>query len=186
MENNAFGANYPGTFFETVHENFVTEYYNRETKGNAGPFRVGLSTNLNVTNKWVENISFLKSNSEKQKKQNLTISSAVKEITNIAKIRHYKNVECLKEKVKIDPFDTGKAKNLNTGIEFDQKIIEGLSNAPVIGDNCFKQFVKARLVDKTTNFFSPIKRTNIDTGYQKKGKRNLCFKRRFAHFRHFM
>ena len=52
---------------------------------------------------------------------------------------------------------------VNTGIETVQKIIDGLLNAPTIGGNCYKIFFKARLVDKTTSFFAPIKRTNIDT-----------------------
>ncbi|XP_057316865.1 uncharacterized protein LOC130657893 [Hydractinia symbiolongicarpus] len=46
-----FGANYSGEKFATVHGDLVTEYFNRETKGTAGPFRSGFSTNIDTTNK---------------------------------------------------------------------------------------------------------------------------------------
>ena len=47
------GANYSGSKFAAVHGDLVTEYFNRETKGTAGPFRQGYSTNIETTNKWV-------------------------------------------------------------------------------------------------------------------------------------
>ncbi len=51
-----FGANYSGEKFATVHGDLVTEYFNRETKGTAGPFRSGFSTNIETTNNWVKTI----------------------------------------------------------------------------------------------------------------------------------
>ncbi len=51
-----FGANYSGDTFANVHGDLVTEYFNKETKGTAGPFRLGYSTNLDVFNKWANNI----------------------------------------------------------------------------------------------------------------------------------
>ena len=74
---------------------------------------------------------------------------------------------------------------VNTAIETDQKIIEGLLNAPTIGGNCYKKFFRARLVDRTTSLFAPIKYWHLVTGYKKKKaqKRNLCFKRRFTRLR---
>lgn len=56
LKNNAFGENYSESSFTTVLGNLVTEYYHRETKGNAGSFRMGFSTDLHVTRKMVEHI----------------------------------------------------------------------------------------------------------------------------------
>ena len=50
------GANYSGDKFAAVHGDLVTEYFNRETKGTAGPFRQGYSTNITTSNKWVNTV----------------------------------------------------------------------------------------------------------------------------------
>lgn len=56
LKNNDFGENYSESSFTAVLGNLVTEYYHRETKGNARSFRMRFSTDLHVTRKMVEHI----------------------------------------------------------------------------------------------------------------------------------
>ncbi len=51
-----FRANYSGERFATVHGDLVTEYFNRETKGTAGPFRSRFNIDINATNKLVKTV----------------------------------------------------------------------------------------------------------------------------------
>ena len=40
--------------FSAIHGDLVTEHFNREPKGTAGPFRSGYSTDLHALNRWVK------------------------------------------------------------------------------------------------------------------------------------
>ena len=51
-----FGASISGQSFSSIHGNLVTEYFNRTTKGTAGPFRTGFSTNTDAVNNWIKTI----------------------------------------------------------------------------------------------------------------------------------
>ena len=51
---NGYGTSGPGDSFSTIHGNLVTEHFNKETKGTAGPFRPGYSTDIYAVNKWIK------------------------------------------------------------------------------------------------------------------------------------
>ena len=40
--------------FSAIHDDLVTEHFNRETKGTAGPFRSGYSTDQQALNRWIK------------------------------------------------------------------------------------------------------------------------------------
>ena len=43
-----------GDSVSTIHENLVTEHFNKETKETAGPFRSGYSIDIYAVNKWIK------------------------------------------------------------------------------------------------------------------------------------
>ena len=75
-------------------------YYNRETEVNAGPFRLGFSSDLSITNKWIKNIHIhAKLRIAMRDKLNIKVSSTYKEVTDSGKKMHQKHVGALKEKL---------------------------------------------------------------------------------------
>ena len=176
LKSRGFGASYLQNTFSAVHGDLVTEHYNRETKVNAGPFRLGFSTSLTMTNKWVRNIHLhAKMRTAMRDKLNIKLSSTHKEVTDSGKKLHQKHVYSLKKKLydyQIDLFSSDSAKVLTSGAEINEGIIKDLLNAPDVGNDKYKEFVKLRLVEQSVSFFDPIKRQNIDTGRTKKS--TLC------------
>ena len=167
-----FGANYTGSKFASVHGDLVTEYFNRETKGNAAPFRLGYSTDIELVNKWVANTHIhTKLRMTMRDKLNMKTSSTHKELTEGGKKKHEKHVNSLKETLisyQIDPFDDGPAKVLTTGVEVDCKVIDGLIDAPNKGNEHYLKFVNDCLVTRKKSIFAPISKLSIDTGFKKK------------------
>ena len=51
-----FGASITGQKFSTIHGDLITELFNKQTKGTAGPFRAGFSTDIEAVNRWVSTI----------------------------------------------------------------------------------------------------------------------------------
>ena len=60
------------------------------------------------------------------------------------------------------------ARNIATGAEISPKVVEGLLNAPAIGDRKYLTFIHERLVTGEVGFFEPLKKVIIDTGLKKK------------------
>ena len=50
--NRLFGGSITGQSFSTIHGDLITELFNGQTKGTAGPFRAGFSTDIGVVNSW--------------------------------------------------------------------------------------------------------------------------------------
>ena len=48
------GSMSPGLPFSNIHGDVITEHFNREMKGTAGPFRSGYSADLQVLNRWIK------------------------------------------------------------------------------------------------------------------------------------
>ena len=174
LKERGIGANYSGSKFAAVHGDLVTEYFNRETKGTAGPFRQGYSTNIASTNKWVNTIHIhAKLRMAMRDKVNIKTPSTHKELTDGPKKRHYKDVLSLKETLKsykANLFDNGPAKFITTGVEANSKTIQGLLQAPEKGNKEFLKFVEDRLIKKTKSIYSPISKQKIDTGMKKNTK----------------
>ena len=76
-----FRANYTGSKFATVHGDLVTEYFNRGTKGTAGPFRLGYSNNVDLVNNRVGTVQIhAKLRMAMREKLNIKTSSTHKEV----------------------------------------------------------------------------------------------------------
>ena len=108
-----------------------------------------------------------------REKVRMSTSSFHKELTPGARRLHFSHVQSLKAKLKAygtDPFAAGQARNITTGEEIDHKVIEGLLNAPKLGDTLYKNFIQQRLVTGKVDFYSPIKKAMVDTGLKKKAK----------------
>ena len=61
---------------------------------------------------------------------------------------HVAHVNALKYKLtsyQIDPFADGPARHLTTGSVIDKKVIAGLLNAPLLGNDKYLQFIDERL-----------------------------------------
>ena len=62
----------------------------------------------------------------------------------------------------------GKARNIVTGEQLDEKVVTNLLNAEETGNQRFLEFVKKRIVGKSEeDFWAPIKRLNL-TGTKKR------------------
>ena len=49
-----FGGSLSGSNFSSIHGDLITEIFNGETKKQAGPHRLGYSTNVDAINDWIE------------------------------------------------------------------------------------------------------------------------------------
>ena len=95
------------------------------------------------------------------------------EMTPGGKSHHKKHVDNLKQKLTgygVDPFSGGAPRNISTGVEIDEDVVNDVLRAPKVGENQFNKFVEDRLVKGTIGFFTPIKRNNLKTGIIKTKK----------------
>ena len=172
---NGSGCTTENSKFATKHGDLETEHFNRETKGTAGPFRSGYSTNIHTVNRWIKT-THMHTKLRKAIKKNFRIitSSVHKEMTPKNKRTHHHHVQLLKQKLhdyNAEPFQSGPARNLVTGKEVENDIVNGLLSAEERGDKQYKQFVSDRFVSGKKSFFDSITKNNINTGVEKKVKR---------------
>ena len=103
-----FGTSLPGGTFSSVHGDLITEYFNKETKGTAGPFRAGFSTDINAVNNWVRTIHIhCKLQEQFREVLNVKTSSTHKELTIGARKMHRDHVTSLRNQINlygVDPF----------------------------------------------------------------------------------
>ena len=156
-----FGANYTGSKFSTVHGDLVTEYFNPETKGTAGPFRLGYSNNVDLVNNWVGTAHIhAKLRIAMREKLNIKTSSTHKEVTEGGKKKHDTHVKSLKETINTNPFDNGPVKVLTTGVEAEVNMVNGLLEPPNMGNKKFLEFVNNCFIKKTRSIFFPLTKLN--------------------------
>ena len=53
LKHYVYGASLTGSHFSGLHGDLMTELFNKETKGTAGPFRSGYSTDMQSVYTWV-------------------------------------------------------------------------------------------------------------------------------------
>ena len=53
LSTNGYSASLSGASFGGIHGDLLTEWFNKETKGTAGPFRSGYSTDVKTVNTWI-------------------------------------------------------------------------------------------------------------------------------------
>eukprot|EP00112_Aurelia_sp_Birch-Aquarium-sp1_P023401 Seg6964.2 transcript_id=Seg6964.2/GoldUCD/mRNA.D3Y31 product="hypothetical protein" protein_id=Seg6964.2/GoldUCD/D3Y31 len=172
MKLKGFGASIGGEKFSSIHGDLVTELFNKETKGTAGAFRAGFSTNTETVNTWVRTIHLHSNLHEKFREQLIMkTSSKHKELSHGARQNHSNHVNSLKSqlaKYGVDPFDNCPPKYLSTGVEIDKFVVRDMLNAPAIGNALFKTFVHERLESNKIGLFDPIKRVKLSNGVEKK------------------
>ena len=174
LVNYGYGANLSGQKFASIHGDLVTELYNRETKGTAGPFRSGYSTDIQATNTWVKTTHIhAKLRVAFREKLHLKTSSVHKELTDSGKKRHKRNVDSLKLKLhsyQVNPFEEGHARTMTTGAEIDCNVVKGLIDATDRGNHRYTEFIEECLVSGNKSIFDPIKKETLLTGMEKKKK----------------
>jgi hypothetical protein len=174
LSERGFGGSLSGEKFSAIHGDLITEIYNGETKGTAGPFRSGYSTDITTVNTWVKTSHIhARVRTEFKKNINLCTSAVHKESTASAKELHVRHVSKLKQKLEdyqIDPFGSGAARHITNGKELDHQVVTDMLRAPDIGSEKYKQFVEDRLVKQTVDFFQPIKKLKLRTGLSKQAK----------------
>ena len=95
LSERGFGGSLSGEKFSAIHfqqftiSDLITEIYNEETKGTAGPFRLGYSTNITTVNTWVKTSHIhARVKTEFKKNINLCTSAVHKESTASSKELH--------------------------------------------------------------------------------------------------
>ena len=124
-----YGATSTGDPFSAIHGDIVTEHFNRETKGTAGPNRAGYIEN--TVNKWIMT-SHIHIVISLKKRMKVYTSSTHKELTPGNKSMHNSQVKSLKQTLaeyNVDPFSDGPVVHITTGKELDQDIVTDLLNA---------------------------------------------------------
>ena len=149
-------------------------YSTEKQKRNAGPFRAGFSTSPSNTNTWIKTTHIhAKLQLAFREKINLSTSSVHKDQTPSGKKMHVAHFNALKDKLtsyQIDQFADRPARHLRTGSEIVKKVIAGLLNAPLLGNDKYLQFIDERLIKGTADFFQPIKKVMLPTGLKKEEK----------------
>ena len=105
----------------------------------------------------------------------LLTSTVHKETTPGAKKAHDAHIKSLVTKLAdygTDPF-SGEARNISTGKDIYGAVLNDISTAEDLGNSKFKEFVTRRLIGKEEDFFSPIKKNNLQTGLKKKNPPTL-------------
>ena len=121
-----FGASLTGDVFSTIHDDLVTELFNKETKGTSDAFRCGFNTNTVSVNTWVNTIHIhvmLKVALRQQLR--LKTSLRHKELIKNVKEFHLSHVKYLKEKLSgygIGPFTLVYPINLSSGENIDKNV----------------------------------------------------------------
>ena len=162
------GGSITGEKFSAIHGDLITELYNKETKGTAGPFRAGFSTDIEAVNNWVNTIhihALLRTSLHRV--LSIKTSSKHKELTGRGKRLHAEHVKSLKMKLNsygVDPFSTDPPRQITSGKKIDDIIVYDMFRAPDLGWDQLKTFIDERLIKESTDFFSPIKRNNLSTG----------------------
>ena len=139
------------------HDNLVTEHMNRETKGVAGPFRSGYSTNYESLNKLVMTCHiYCKLRSIILKKMRIMTSSVHKELTPGNKRLHNSHVTSLKNNLAEyngNPFGAVQQDHYLPWCEVDVRVIDDLLDTGQRWNAQYTKFVKERLVERKQAIF---------------------------------
>ena len=172
---NGHSASTTGNNFSGVSGDLLTEWFNKETKESAGPFRGGYSTQMSTINTWVRNCHIhVKVKAKLKEMLKLHTSFTHKELTPGGKKRHVKHVSSLKDTLRnyrVNVFDDGPARCISAGEEINENVIKGLLDSKDVGAAQFVKFTDERLVKGTVSIFDPIKKNNIATGMMKEKKK---------------
>ena len=134
----------------------------------------GYSTDLDAINIFVKNSHQLaKLRRVLKERIHLLTSSQHKETTSGACKKH----ENMKKRLVtnlgevLDPFSSGPAINIKSGVLLDDLIVKGLLESDEIGKQHLQDFILKRTKineNDTDSFFAPIKNPKLKTGFEKK------------------
>ena len=124
-------------------------------------------------NKFVKNTHLLaRLRAAMKKKLRVPTSSKHKETTLSGKRLHELTIVSMVQRLEryLNPFDEQPARNIKTGNIIGEKIINGLLNSSILGENLLLEFINKRLLpsEERINFFSPIKSPKLETRLKKK------------------
>ena len=130
----------------------------------------GYSTDLDAMNIFVKNSHLLaKLRSVLKERIHLLTSSKHKETTLGARKKHENMKKRLVTNLEevLDPFSSGPAINIKSGVLLDDLIVKGLLESDEIGEQHLQDFILKRIKineNDTDNFFAPIKNPKIKNG----------------------
>ena len=138
LKENGFGGSLTGDKFSTKHGYLIIETtVNGKVKVRGGPMQGGYSTDLDAMNIFVKNSHLLaKLRSVLKERIHLLTSSKHKEIILGARKKHENMIKGLVTKPGevIDPFSSGPAKNITSGVFLDDLIVKDLLKSDEIGE----------------------------------------------------
>ena len=137
-----FGCSISENVFSSTHGDLVTEIFNGATKHQGSPHRGGYTNDVHAVNTRTE---------LKNKIHHIQCSQ---KSTTSGKNVFLNHVQSLKAKLleyEMDPFQSRPARDLTTGKELDNDIIQGLLDAPQTEEDCFRQFVNNHLLMTNEN-----------------------------------
>ena len=171
LRTKVFEGSISGDRFSTIHGDLITELFNKETKGTAGPFRSEFSSNIEAVNTWVHTIHVHSKLRVIFREHLRTKTSAKhKELTPGSKKKHMEHVKNLRAKLKsygLNQFAESAPKCITTGEEIDLAVVYDMLHADAKGNEKHLQFSSEHLVNGTKGFFDPIKKLKLQTGVEK-------------------
>ena len=134
-----------------VSGDLLTEWFYKETKESAGPFRGGYSTQMSTINTRNCHIH-VKVKAKLKEMLKVHTSFTHKELTPGGKKRHVKHVSSLTDTLRnyrVNVFDDGLARCISTGEEINENVIKGLLESKDVGAAQFVKFTDERQVKGT-------------------------------------
>ena len=175
LKNGGFTASQKGGVFDAVPGDYICERQNSDTKSAEGPIKSGLGTNISNFNNWIRTRHVAVDMQNMLRKiLHIKTSSIHKNSTSGGIQRHTSNVGKLKDitrsTYKYDFFAKGPVRAITTGKQVDENVVCDLLSSAEKGCQCYKDFVRQRLVSKQLSIFASIRKNKLKTGITKPQK----------------
>ena len=115
--------------FSAIHGDLVTEHFNRETKGTAGPFRSSYSTDLQALKCWIKSSHIH------------VLPQRIDHPQQTSTLEHVQKLKRALLDYGTGPIGTGPAQNLVTGKEIDGDLVKGFLDNGKTGNKAYLNFV---------------------------------------------
>ena len=167
LKENFFGGSLTGDKFSKKHGDLTIEQkVNWKVKVRGGPMQGGYSTDLDAINIFVKNSHQLAKLRSVLKKSIYLPTSSKHEETTLGDRKKHENMK--KRLVTnlgevLDPFSSGPATKIKSGVLLDDLIVEGLLESNEIGEQHLQDFTLKRIKineNDTDSFFAQIKNQN--------------------------
>ena len=171
-----FTASQSGGVFNSVLGDYICERQNAEAKNSGSRLKAGFMKNTAGFNRWIRTRHIaLNMKTFLDKTLSIKVAPSVhKDSTPSGIRRHTENVMKLKNVIRndysYDFFGNEPLKAITTGKEVPVDVVEQMISSSEIGNDGLKKFIKDRLVDQNTSFFSKLKKNMLNTGIKKPKK----------------